>query len=63
LLVIGIAVTGNAIANQAYYFAVRTRGRDWLEKRFRERPKFRNVLATVSRHTYWMLLASPREYG
>ncbi len=63
LFVIGIAVAGNALADQAYYFAARTRGRDWLEKRFRQNPRFQNVLASVSRHTNWMLLASRYAFG
>ena len=63
LVVIGVDVAANTLADQAYYFAARTRGRDWLEKRFRQNPKFQKVLARVSRHASWMLLASRYAFG
>ena len=63
LVVIGVALAGNVFADQAYYFAARTRGRDWLERRFSQNLKFRGILASVSRHTDWMLLVSRYAFG
>jgi phosphatidylglycerol lysyltransferase len=61
--VVAVAVAANTLADQAYYFAARTRGRAWLEKRFSQNPRFQKVLQITAKHSDWLLLVSRFAFG
>ncbi len=62
-LVILVAIAGNCAADQVYYFMARTRGRTWLEARFGDHPKYRQVVTWMSRYANWLLLLSRFAFG
>ncbi len=62
-LVIFVAIAANCIADQIYYLISRTRGRAWLESRFRSHPRYSQVVNWMSRHSSWLLLGSRYAFG
>jgi hypothetical protein len=57
--VLVVAIAANFIANQAYYLVAQSRGRAWLENRFKDNPHYRRALAWMSKHANWLLLVRP----
>jgi phosphatidylglycerol lysyltransferase len=62
-VVIAVAITANAVANQLYYRAARARGRDWLERRRGARARYRTIIERTARHGPLLLLGSRFAYG
>ncbi len=62
-VVIAVAVAANSLADQAYFQLARLRGRQWLEKRFGEHPRYRQLIDLVNRRGGLLLLASRFAYG
>jgi membrane protein DedA with SNARE-associated domain len=57
-IVIALAVVSNTLADLIYYLMARTRGREWLERRFGNQPSFAKMIGWTERHSSWLLLAS-----
>jgi phosphatidylglycerol lysyltransferase len=62
-VVIAVALAANSFADQAYYQLARLRGRKWLEKRFGDHPRYRQLIDLVSRRGGLLLVASRFAYG
>ncbi len=62
-VVIAVAIAANTLADQIYYFATRTRGRAWLERRYGTHPRYARLTASMTRHGSWLLLGSRYAYG
>ena len=62
-LIILTAVLSNSAADQIYYAIARARGRKWLDHRFQQNPHYQRCLSLMSRHGYWLLLASRFAFG
>ncbi len=62
-LVMLVAVVANCGADQVYYILARTRGREWLQKRFSEHPRYQAVVALMKRHGNWLLFGSRYAFG
>jgi lysylphosphatidylglycerol synthetase-like protein (DUF2156 family) len=62
-VVIAVAVAANSLADQAYFQLARLRGRQWVEMRFGEHPRYRQMIDLVSRRGGLLLLASRFAYG
>jgi len=62
-VVIAVAVAANSLADQAYFQLARIRGRQWLERRFGEHPRYRQMIDLVSRRGGLLLVASRFAYG
>ena len=62
-LIILTAVLSNSAADQIYYTIARVRGRKWLDHRFQQNPHYQRCLSLMSRHGYWLLLASRFAFG
>ncbi len=62
-VVIAVAVAANSVADQAYFQLARLRGRQWLEKRFGEHPRYRQLIDLVGRRGGLLLVASRFAYG
>jgi len=62
-VVIAVAVAANSVADQAYFQLARLRGRRWLEKRFGDHPRYRQLIDLVSRRGGLLLVASRFAYG
>jgi lysylphosphatidylglycerol synthetase-like protein (DUF2156 family) len=61
--VIFIAIAANCFADQAYYFAARTRGHAWLENRFGSYHRYQRLLQLMAQHGSWLLLLSRYAIG
>jgi virulence protein VirJ len=60
IIVIVVAIAANCIADQVYYMAARTRGRNWLERRFgKHRPKAPNYFTQRLAHFVTSLSYTP----
>lgn len=62
-VVIVVAITANAAANQFYYRAARARGQGWLERRRGARARYRSIIERTARHGPLLLLGSRFAYG
>jgi phosphatidylglycerol lysyltransferase len=62
-IVMLVAIAANSLADQAYYFAARSRGRGWLERRFGQSPHYGRLLGLMERHAPWLLMVSRYAYG
>jgi phosphatidylglycerol lysyltransferase len=62
-VVIAVAVAANSLADQVYFQLARLRGRQWLEKRFGEHPRYRQIIGLVGRRGGLLLLGSRFAYG
>jgi phosphatidylglycerol lysyltransferase len=62
-VVIAVAVAANSLADQVYFQLARLRGRQWLEKRFGQHPRYQQLIALVGRRGGLLLLASRFAYG
>ncbi|HSD29367.1 MAG TPA: phosphatidylglycerol lysyltransferase domain-containing protein, partial [Vicinamibacteria bacterium] len=62
-VVVVVAVAANSLADQAYFQLARLRGRQWLEKRFGEHSRYRQMIDLVNRRGGLLLLASRFAYG
>jgi phosphatidylglycerol lysyltransferase len=62
-LVILVAIAGNCAADQIYYVMARRRGRVWIEERFGQHVRYRQVVEWMSRHGNWLLLFSRFAFG
>jgi lysylphosphatidylglycerol synthetase-like protein (DUF2156 family) len=62
-VVVAIAVAANALADQVYFQLARQRGRAWLERRFGEQPRFRQLMGLVGRRGFLLLVVSRFAYG
>jgi len=62
-VVIVVAITANAVANQLYYRAARARGQGWLERRRGARARYRRIIERTARHGPLLLLGSRFAYG
>jgi phosphatidylglycerol lysyltransferase len=62
-VVIAVAVAANSLADQAYFQLARIRGRRWLEKRFGDHPRYRQIIDLVGRGGGLLLVASRFAYG
>ncbi|HSD65197.1 MAG TPA: phosphatidylglycerol lysyltransferase domain-containing protein [Vicinamibacteria bacterium] len=62
-VVVAVAVAANSAADQAYFQLARLRDRQWLEKRFGEHPRYRQLIDLVGRRGGLLLLASRFAYG
>ena len=62
-VVIAVAMTANAVANQFYYRAARARGQGWLERRSGARARYRRIIDRTARHGPLLLLGSRFAYG
>ncbi len=62
-VVIAVAVAANSLADQAYFQLARLRGRQWLEKRFGDHRRYRQLIELVGRRGGLMLVASRFAYG
>ena len=62
-VVIAVAVAANSLADQFYFQLARLRGRNWLEKRFGQHPRYRQLVDLVGRRAGLLLVASRFAYG
>lgn len=62
-LVILVAIASNCAADQIYYGLARTRGYAWLERRFGDHRRYKELMARMSRFADWLLLASRYAFG
>ncbi len=62
-VVILLAIVSNCTADQIYYMVARSRGREWLENRFRKNPHYPRALSLMNRYAGWLLLVSRFAYG
>jgi lysylphosphatidylglycerol synthetase-like protein (DUF2156 family)/membrane protein DedA with SNARE-associated domain len=62
-VVVAVAVAANSLADQVYFQLARLRGREWLEKRFGQHPRYRQLIGLVGRRGGLLLLASRFAYG
>jgi lysylphosphatidylglycerol synthetase-like protein (DUF2156 family) len=62
-VVIAAAVAANSLADQVYFQLARLRGRAWLERRFGQHPRYRQLIGVVGRRGGWLLVASRFAYG
>ncbi len=62
-LVILVATAANCAADQAYYLMARSRGRDWLQTRFGQHPRYPRVVDLMGRYANWLLLGSRFAFG
>jgi phosphatidylglycerol lysyltransferase len=62
-VVIAVAVAANALADQVYFQLARLRGRAWLDRRFGQHPRYRQLIGLVGRRGGLLLLASRFAYG
>lgn len=62
-LVVLTAIIANSGAGQVYYLLARARGREWLQKRFGDHPRYQKVLNLMARHGNWLLLGSRYAFG
>ena len=62
-VVIAVAVAANSLSDQAYFQLARVRGRTWLDRRFGQHPRYRQLIGLVGRRGGLLLLASRFAYG
>jgi phosphatidylglycerol lysyltransferase len=62
-LVILLAVVSNCAADQVYYLIARSRGRQWLDRRFGQNSRYPKAITLMSRHSDWLLLVSRFAFG